>query len=276
MTEPKPSPQAVACFGANAADLLQAVSRAIHHAHGQALDAHVSGGLQSNDTYGATLHVAQYEQLVEAVRNIPGVSIRRAADVNCRFELVVLDDQRVVLYPWRYANDRTTAREKAKMRQPVSDLRKTLLALTPNTINGQLTLDDAELDIEEVDARFAEEALVLAQLAEFGQVVIIGFASNPTGLFDLGWGQAELIDPAKGTVKWTYWEQLPPPPAAGGADSATPRTPLAPLNGGRGDRFDNAPLDDDLGLTARSPLAEPPVSEPEAPQSPTGTSEPED
>jgi hypothetical protein len=276
VTELKPSPQAQECFGANPAELLGAVSRAIYQAHGQALDAHVSGGLRSNDTYGATLHVAQYEQLVDMTRDITGVSIRRPVDVSCRFELVVLDEQMVVLYPWRYAVDRATRREDARMRPPVSELRKTLLSLTANMISRQLTFEHAALSAEELDAQFAEEELVLAQLREFGQVVIIGFASSPDGLFDLGWGIAELVDQDRGTVKWSYWEQLPPPEAGSDAFSPAIRSPLAPRDGDRASRFDSAAADDDFGLSPRLPLAEPPISEPEAPPQPTGSSKPED
>jgi hypothetical protein len=276
VSELKPSLRAEALFGPSAGDLLQAVGRAVYQAHGQALDAHISGGLHSNDTYGATLHVAQYEQLVDMTRGIPGVSIRRPTDVRCRFELVVLDEQKVVIYPWRYATDRTTPRENAHMRPPVSELRKTLLALTASTVGGQLTFEDAELDADELDARFEEEALVLAQLAEFGQVIIVGFASSPAGLFDLGWGQAELIDESKGSVKWTYWEQLPPPQAGGEAGLTAPRSPLAPVGGDRTGRFDDAPLTDDLGLVPRSPMTGPPTSEPEVPQPPSGSSDAED
>ena len=277
MTELKLSMRAQECFGASAAELLRAISRAIHHAHGQALDAHISGGLRTNDTYGATLHVAQYEQLVDMTRGIPGVSIRRPVDVSCRFELLVLDEQTVVLYPWRYAVDRATPREDARMRPPVSELRKTLLALAANTIPVQLTFEHAALSAEELDAQFAEEQFVLAQLREFGQVVIIGYASSPDGLFDLGWGVAELVDEDRGTVKWSYWEQLPPPEAGGVAGSPVFRAPLALRDGDSARRFDSAAADDDdYGLSPRLPLAEPPTSEPEAPKQPTGSSNPED
>jgi hypothetical protein len=276
VTELKPSPRAQECFGPNAAELLRAVSRAIHHAHGQALDAHISGGLRTNDTYGATLHVAQYEQMVDMTRDLTGVSIRRPVDVNCRFELVVRDEQMVVLYPWRYAVDRATRREDARMRPPVSELRKTLLALTANTIPMQLTFEHAALSAEELDAQFAEEELILAQLRKFGQVVIIGYASSPDGLFDLGWGIAELVDEDRGTVKWSYWEQLPPPDAGGDVGSPILRSPLAPRDGDRAGRFDAAAADDDYGLSPRLPLAEPPISETEPAQQPTGSSNPED
>lgn len=276
MTELKPSPEAQTYFGASAAELLRAVSRAIYHAHGQALDAHVSGGLRTNDTYGATLHIAQYDQLVEQARDIPGVSIHRPVDVSCRFELVVLDEQMVVLYPWRYAIDRATRREDARMRPPVSELRKTLLSLAANTIPMQLTFEHAALSAEELDAQFAEEDLVRAQLREFGQVVVIGYASSPDGLFDLGWGIAELVDEDRGTVKWSYWEQLPPPEAGGDAGSPVLRSPLAPRARTQASRFDSAAADDDYGLSPRLPLAEPPISETEAPQQPTARSNPKD
>ena len=144
MSEPKPSAWAQARFGDVAGDLAQAVSRAIYQAHDLALAAHISGGLQSNDAYGATLHVAQYEQLAAECEGIPGGSIRKPKDVRCRFDLVVREQPPVVLYPWRYAKDKAILRERARLRPPVSDLRKTLLALNENTISGQLTLDDAE------------------------------------------------------------------------------------------------------------------------------------
>jgi hypothetical protein len=276
VSDPKPSPWAQAHFGDVAGDLARAVARAIHEAHGLAMAAHVSSMLQSNDAYGATLHVAQYEQLVAAARDIPGVSIRKPKDVRCRFDLVVRDDPPVVLYPWRYATDNATPRERAKLRPPVSDLRKTLLSLSSNTISGQLTLDQAELDPEQPEAELAEERAVLEQLARLGQVVTVGFASNPGGgMFDLGWGDAELVDEETRSVVWRYWEELPPPrdEAAG----AGPREPVPAADGygrGRTARFDDAAPEDDLGLRPRPPTAEPPISEPERPQKETGSDGP--
>lgn len=277
MSDLKPSAWSQDRFGAAAADLARAVPRAIYRAHGLAMDAHVSGGLHSNDTYGATLHVAQYEQLVELARGIPGVSIRKPAEVRCRFDLVVLDDPPVVLYPWRYATDKSKDREKAKMRQPVSDLRKTLLALSANTIDPQLTLDQAALDPEQLEAELAEEQAVLEQLAKFGQVVTVGFASNPAlGLFDLGWGELELVDPDTGEIRWRHWEQMPPPDASGMTGTNDPRAPLRPIGSpDQADRFDDAPLTENFGLTPRSPAAEPPISEPQPPQQDTGSDDPQ-
>lgn len=88
VTEPKASAWAQSRFGDVAADLARAAAQAIHQAHAMALAAHVSGGLDSNDTYGATLHVAQYVQLAAEATGISSVSICKPKDVRCRFELV--------------------------------------------------------------------------------------------------------------------------------------------------------------------------------------------
>lgn len=273
MSEPKPSPWAQASFGEVAGDLARAVSRAIHQAHDRALAAHISSGLNSNDAYGAALHVAQYEELAAECADLPGVCIRKPKDVRGRFPLVVRDDPPVVLYPWRFARDKAITRERAKLRPPVSDLRKTLLSLNANTVTAQLTLDQVELDPEELEAELAEEQALLEQLASLGQVVTIGYASNSSsGIFELGWGDVELTDEETGRVFWQYWEQLPPP--GDKAADGTPRQPVLPADGdgrGRAGRFDDAPLPDDLGLKPRPPIAEPPISEPERAQDETGS-----
>ena len=177
MVEPKPSPWAISRFGAAAADLSQAAPLAINRAHELAMAAHVSSTLTTNDAYGSTLAVTQHLQLVELTRNIPGVVARKPVEIRSRFEFVVLDETAVVLYPWRYATDRRRTREDAKLRPPVSDLRKTLLMLAARTIEAQLSFDQADLDFDQLEAEQAEEQAVIEQLAKFGQVVTIGYAS---------------------------------------------------------------------------------------------------
>jgi hypothetical protein len=274
VSEPKPSAWARERFGDGAGDLARAVARAIRTAHDRALAAHLGGGMVSNDTYGVTLHVAQYEELAVECADLPGVSMRKPTGVRSRFDLVVHDDPPVVLYPWRYATDKAVSRDRAKL-WPVSDLRKSLLSLNANTVPDQLTLDQAEFDPEELEAQLAEEQALLDQLASFGQVVTVGYASNPEGgIFELGWGDVELVNEETGRVVWRYWEQLPPGDQAA---EAAPLRPVAPVDGddrARAGRFDDAPLQDDLGLKARPPIAEPPISEPERPQEETESDEP--
>lgn len=261
-------------FGGAADSLGAAVIMAIRRAHELALAAHAASSLKTNDVYGSTLHVTQHEQLVEFARDILGVSVRKPADVTSRFAFVVLDAPPVVLYPWRYATDRNKPREDAKFRQPVSDLRRTLHTIAARKVDPQLTLEQGALDPDQLEAEFAEEQAVLEQLASLGRVVTVGYASNPSsGLFDLGWGDMELTDEATGAVSWYHWEPLVQGQEIGGV--GTPATPgKPPGDPGQFGRFDDAPLNDDFGLTPRSPLAEPPTSEPKASPSVTGSDEP--
>ena len=265
----KPSRWARASFGATAADLTEAVTLAIHQAHALAMAAHVSSTLRSNDAYGATLHVAQYEQLVEHARDIPGISVRKPADVRCRFDLVVNDDPPVVLYPLRYATDPTRDRQRARLPQPVSDLRKTLLTLNTRNVERQLTLDQALAEPELLDAQLAEEEAMLEELARLGKVATVGFGSNPAaGIFALGWGEIDLVNAETGEIAWLHWEDLPGTGELGGG--MVP--PIMPTAGtGRTGRFDDTPLADDLGLALRPPLSDPPGDDPQEPRPATGT-----
>ena len=278
MFELKPSTWAIDRFGAAAADLAQAVPLAIHRAHDRAMAAHHSSGLTTNDAYGSTLAVTQHLQLVELTRSIPGVVARKPVDVHSRYELLVLDETRVVLYPWRYATDHTRTRQDAKLRPPVSDLRKNLLTLTARAIEGQLNFDQAGLTFDQLEAELAEEQAVVEQLAKFGQVVTIGYASNPAaGIFDLGWGDAELDDEDTGTVIWHHWEPLSVSWASGtGGSTRAPQPSLSQVDiPERAKRFDDAPLNEDFHLRPRSPLTEPPTSEPERQRPETGSDTPE-
>jgi hypothetical protein len=276
VSEPRSSTWAQERFGEIADDLARAVARAIYQAHDVAMSAHISGGLQSNDTYGVTLHVAQYEQLAAETEGLPDVSIRKPKGVRGRFDLVIIEDRRIVLYPWRYATDKSVLREKARLRPPVSDLRKTLLALNENTIDGQLTLEQAEIDWEQLADELAEEQAMLDELARLGRVVTVGYASNPGGgVFDLGWGEVELVDEETGRVVWRHWEQLAPPvERADGAGWRQPVSASAADGRERARRFDEAGAEDELGLRPRPPVPDAPISEPERPQKETSSDEP--
>jgi len=272
VSEPKLSAWAQSRFGDMANDLARAVSRAVYQAHEQAVAAHVNGGLRSNDAYGSTMYPAVNEQLASECEGIPGVQLRKPQGVRGRFDLVVCEQPPVVIYPWRYATDKAVTRERARFRRPVSDLRKTLLALNEGTIDGQLTLEQGARDPEELEAELAEEQAILDQLEALGLVVVVGFASNPGGIFELGWGEVELVDGQSGRVRWPHWEPLPPPgDQALSGELGRPLSPAGRDGRGRGVRFDDAAPEDDLGLKPRPLLGEPPVSEPERPWKDTGS-----
>jgi hypothetical protein len=268
VSEMNPSPWARERFGDVASALLGVLPAAIQQAHCRASAAHLSSELASNDAYGSTLHVTQNEELLKRAREIPGVVTRKPVDVRSRFELVVVEATAVVLYPWRFATDRKTQRESARMRTPMSDVRKALLALAPRRVDPQLTLEQADIDPVELDAQYADEQALIEQLASRGRVVVVGYGSTPAGgVFELGWGDVELVDDETGTVFWHTWELLPM------MDMVAPQTatgPRAVRKQVRAGRFDDAPLNDDLGLTPRAPLSEVPTSEAVRPRADAG------
>lgn len=256
-------------FGAAASELVEAVTAGVHHAHALALDAHLAGTLRSNDTYGYTLRVTVPEQLVQFTSQIPGVVARKPTGVRSRFPYVLVEETQVVLLPWRYATDVSVRRIDAKLPAPISDLRKTMLGLTAQAGHVQPTLDEVDLEAEELNAQIAEERDLLAQLRRQGAVVTVAFASNPSnGVIGLGWGDAELTDVNSGEVTWHHWEEL----AVGRDAHRSARPTLVSRRPDSGSaRFDDAPLNDDLGLSVRSPLAGEPTSEPYTGEVLTGT-----
>ena len=233
MSEAKPTAWARERFGDVAEDMAEAVSRAIHQAHGRALAAHLGGGLTSNDTYGVTLHVAQYEELVTECGDLPGVSIRKPRDVLGRFDLVVRDDPPVVLYPWRYATDKAIPRDRARLRPPVSDLRKSLLSLNANTLPGSadpgpghgLILRNWKRSLPKSRRSSISWRGSAKSSPSATPATPAGASSSSAGV------TSRLVNEETGQVQWRYWEELPPPgdQAAGGS----PRKPVAPVGRGR-------------------------------------------
>jgi hypothetical protein len=278
-----PSQWAEKRFGPAAAALQTAVVAGIAGAHADALAAQVAGGTPRQDPYGHTLKNRQYESLTEQVRAAELSGIDLIHPPRAFFDLVRLTDTNTVLFPWRFAKDRRLRREDARM--SASRVRRDLLASTTEA-QDQLSLEDAAVTDTELEAQLAERRALDAALRDFACVVTIGYASNLTGVFELGWGEAELVA-EDGTVEWRHWEDLTgllstraagdsiPDNAGTGNGHAVERqvggtrpgdlhvAATAPDEPGHRplSRFDDAPLETGFGLQPRSPLAGEPQSE---------------
>lgn len=253
-------------FGDVAGDLAQAIPAGMQEAHRRAVAAHLASELSTNDAYGAALKVTSHEQLIDGTKSLPGVVARKPTGVVSRFPYVVIEDTSVVLVPWRFASTRNRRRVDARVRTPLSDLRKSLFGLGAGVpVPTQLVLEQSALDSEELEAQLAEEQNVYEQLSSFGRVVTVAYGSSPTdGLFEIGWGDAELISEDTGQVHWHHWEALPiaePGEGGLGMPAAAPLRPVGPVNGTRLERFDDAPLSEDLGLATRPQPVAAPLSE---------------
>ena len=240
-------------FGSLAADLVPAVTRAIHTAHELALRAHLSGEMDYNDTYGHTIKVKMNQILADELQGLPGVVLRKPA--GGRFRLPVIEETSVALLPIRYSTDRQVTREAAKI--DLSAYRRSLLALVnANPDKGQqLSFEDSLMDDEDVDAYYQQIRDLDEQLAAFGQVATIGFGSNPTsGLWGLGWGDLRVHEDSNEAV-WEAWEALPGVESEVDATSHRPtlRAVSADEEQTYFDQTDESDESDDLGLLPRLP-----------------------
>lgn len=271
MSETELSRWVVDRFGDAAPELARAVPEAIWRAHERALAAHIAAEEKHNDAYGNGLATYQHEELLDLTEQVPGLKTAKGSHGRSRFELLVVTDTNVALWPLRFANDHKTGHANAKMRT-VSDYRRGLLTLATPSYgrDGQLSFDDIDVDEAAADAARAEEDAMLEQLKRFGSVVTIGFSCNPGGMFELGWGDCELIDDESRRIFWSHWENLSRPgPGAGHGEL---RVPLRPVDGPGPIRFDDgASADDDFGLAARAPMSGEPTSEQAPPQQETGS-----
>lgn len=254
----EPSVWAQQRFGQAASELTVAVSAAVQYAHEHALAAHVASGLASNDAYGATMMVQLHRALAAFTEDIFGVVARKPRGVRSRFRYVVVEETSVALMPWRFASDASVRRTEAKLPGPVSDLRRTLLGLSARPPYNQPSLEDAFLETFDADEALAEESEMLRELERMGTVVTLALASNPTnGIVSLGWGDAELINPETGEVRWHAWEDVPL-----GLELPLESRPVV-LRSARDSlavRFDDAP-EDEILLSPQPPLTVSPTGE---------------
>ncbi|MEV0344002.1 hypothetical protein AB0H49_33835 [Nocardia sp. NPDC050713] len=242
--------------------------RGLQAAHLRALAAHKGLGLASNDGYGL-IWLVQHEELGFAVEEVIP-DMRRIKPARARYELIVVGEANIILYPWKFADDAYTAVAMAKM--TMSELRKNLLALAEKA-SDQLTIDQAHLTQEELDAEVEELDTFLTDAVEAGRLVIIAYAANPhSGVLRIYWGEASQADD-QGRLKWSDIEQIPAPADTGGDE--VPLRPAGPIlvpdpKPAAGPRFDQPPMAE-IPLAHRNPLTTPDGGQPPAPQPETAS-----
>ncbi|WP_124344074.1 hypothetical protein [Cellulomonas algicola] len=236
-------------------------------AHHDAVSAHVAGNMKANDTYGNTMLVRMNEALSALTAQVPGLASRKPEGVRSRFPLLIVEDTAVAIYPWRFGDAPQVRHEDGELRRPVSNLRAAAFSLAAAAGSVQPSFEEVDAPIAELEAQWAEDAEIHEELAKMGSVVVVGISSGPDGIFELGWGDVELVDRDTGEVRWLHWETLP---TSLGAAAAAPRTVLRDVVQER-PKFDAIPFDDSLDLLARRDDA--PSSEQLAPERDTGTAE---
>lgn len=189
MSKPRSPLWARRLFGQATGDLQRVIPPALAQAHLRARNAHDAAEMESLDTYGHTLDVVQYVELAEAVMKIPGA---RRAKLG-RHDVAVLRD--AAFYPLRFAADRRTAVERARVRRPVSFQRLRLF-----TAHGPEPMQPA-LDPSLEVAVPPEVREAFPDLGEGTKLVVVVYASSvESGILTNHWGYGELT--TRGLIKW--------------------------------------------------------------------------
>lgn len=258
-------------IGHSAATVRQVVPGALHSAHQRALESHKGLGLASNHAYGQIYLVAP-EELVKALT--PHVDVRLNRPRGAHHALPVVGENNVTLYPWKFSDNAYSDLNAAKMRTPVSDLRRDLLSMNP-AVEGQMTLDQAMMSDEELQAYDAAHEAAMAEARAGGSTVIIAYASNPqAGLLRVYWGDASGTD-EHGHVLWNHVEQIPITGLADGQAGGSGLLPVGPAPvlprpSVEAPQFNDAPMPD-IVLSTRPPLASSPDPERPTPHDEAGS-----
>jgi len=184
-------------FGDDADAISEVVRSAIAGAHADALAAHNAGHMIAHDAYGNTMKVRSSELLAKLAEDQSAMRVQRSFDEG-RFPYAVVDRTNVRLWPLRIGKDPSVGHEGLRLRTPVSAVRRSLLRRS-SRFARQLSLDS----LIGLDPRTSPRS------DDFVRTVVVAFGSNPKdGVWDLGWGDLELVDPARGGVVWHHWEPL--------------------------------------------------------------------
>lgn len=185
-------------FGAMSDRVASSVAAAVQLAHLDASGAHDAGHMRAHDAYGNTMKVRVPEILIEMLGELDGIFIDRSHDAG-RFALPVVEPTSVAIMPVRIGRDRAVGHEGLRLRTPVSEVRRSLLT-RGSEFAAQLVLDpDAEDGFSWHDPRGRR----------FDRVVVVAYGSSPKdGVWDLGWGDLELVNASRGEVVWHHWEPL--------------------------------------------------------------------
>ncbi|WP_328410767.1 hypothetical protein [Nocardia sp. NBC_00403] len=250
-------------FGELALPLRGAVWRALEAAHRRALAGHMGFGLETNDVYGQ-MWLIQNEEMARAIETV--AEVRRIRPKRARYELTMVGENNIILYPWKFSGDAYSPLSSAKMK--LSKTREHLLALTPQ-ISDQLSIDHAELSEEELEAEFQDVESFLEDAAKDGRMVIVAYASNPhAGVLRAYWGDATRADDS-GHLYWSHMEEIPQISETAGT-SVRPAGPVAAPNTATAARFDQVPMGE-IALAPRNPLTAPDGGAPPTPRPETGS-----
>lgn len=241
-------------FGDAAPFIRNGLIKVVHEAQDAALRAHVEQGWADRDAYSNVLRVALNRGLLRELKDVPGIRAGKPEGQNARFDLPVIQQTGVVLYWWRVPGDGKATVDHARLRK-TSLLQEHLLTFAPSAADPQLTIDHVGMTDEELEQQQRDEEQFRAEMSRVkGRTVMLWISASPDGLFDFGWGDAELVDAKTGKLEWTSG-----PHSIKNFDAAAtvPALKLVDAHPTAVDRFDSdTEQDSGFDLSMRAPLEE--------------------
>lgn len=208
MEQREPSDYAIDRFGRVAPIVQNAVIETVLAAQAAALRVHIEHGLPERDPYGTALRGHLNRGLLTRLEDVPGIVARKPAGQRARYDLPVVEDTGVALYWWRVPGDGRTRLLDAKLPR-VSHLQQHLMTFAPTVVEPQMTIEHAAMTEDELDKHFTEDEEFSRQMTEAeGRTVTLWVSASPDGLFDFGWGDAELVDAETGQLAWPRHHSL--------------------------------------------------------------------
>lgn len=198
-------------FGSLAVVLRERCPQLVQARHDLSVAAQVAGGMRRHYPYGVTQHRGLEEALADLATEIPGLVVRSVQGAGAA---LVVEETGTVIHPFRYAKNRQQRREQANM-SPLSEVRRMLFVQDIPPMSEQLTLEQGQLSDEEL-VEFEAEVEDRRAAGRVGvRVAVLGYGSDVSGVWGIGWGEIEIRDPQTADVHWTMWVPL---------DSATANT----------------------------------------------------
>jgi hypothetical protein len=235
-------PWIIARFGSHADTVSQVVPRAIAAAVARQIEAHKASGLRTRHAYGGAWP-AQYEELVSALAQHPGVEIVRPRGWAVHLVLV----NGCLLVPFRYAEQLTTSLTDPQVTRNLNKSCRQLLGqFGPEATIEQPSLFEGLFPPPSTDADGEAETEAPPRLlgeSEPDAIVLVVFAANEdAGLLRVGFAEAALPD--NGDLQWLHIKWLSLPTAPGTTGSGQPVRVPDPRQspGTAAPRFDDAPL----------------------------------
>lgn len=183
---------ALKTLGADGVLVRERIPAIIRDCHEKLANAQAEADMNHSGPYGY-IWVRCLSEFSNALGGLPSaelVSLPRAG-----YKLVSFNG--VVLFPWRYAKERSV--DIASRPFAVSDARIALF--TQPRDQTQLRLDiayehpeltDEERDFLDADSLVAEDKALQEALSTQPRVVVVAYASNPSSLHRIDWGEATL------------------------------------------------------------------------------------